>query len=111
LTRSNGSPPAFLPARPITQADLAALAERVRRRVLRWFRMQRLLAAAAAADMLAWVNSGFSGSHSLTAMCRAISRVLSTCCGTAPGRLLTAVENGGAGRSKMVALGGGDESR
>ena len=53
-------PPAFLPARPITQADLAALTERVRRRVLRWFRMQRLLAAAAAADMLAWVNSGFS---------------------------------------------------
>jgi hypothetical protein len=54
------APPAFLPARPITQADLAALTERVRRRVLRWFRMQRLLAAAAAADMLARVNSGFS---------------------------------------------------
>ena len=53
-------PPAFLPARPINQADLAALTERVRRRVIRWFRMQRLLAAAAAADMLAWVNSGFS---------------------------------------------------
>ena len=53
-------PPAFLPTRPITQADLAALTERVRRRVLRWFRMQRLLAAAAATDMLAWVNSGFS---------------------------------------------------
>jgi hypothetical protein len=54
------TPPAFLPARPITQADLAALTERVRRRVLRWFRMQRLLHAAAAADMLAWENSGFS---------------------------------------------------
>ena len=54
------APPAFLPARPITQADLAALTERVRRRVIRWFRMQRLLDAAAAADMLAWENTGFS---------------------------------------------------
>jgi hypothetical protein len=54
------APPAFLPARPITQADLAALTERVRRRVIRWFRMQRLLDAAAATDMLAWENSGFS---------------------------------------------------
>ena len=54
------TPPAFLPARPITSADLAALTERVRRRVIRWFRMQRLLDAAAAADMLACENSGFS---------------------------------------------------
>ena len=54
------APPAFVPARPINQADLAALTERVRRRVIRWFRMQRLLDAAAAADMLAWQNSGFS---------------------------------------------------
>jgi hypothetical protein len=54
------APPAFLPARPITSADLAALTERVRRRVIRWFRMQRLLDAAAAAEMLAWENSGFS---------------------------------------------------
>jgi len=30
-----------LSARPITQADLAALTEKVRRRVVRWFRMQR----------------------------------------------------------------------
>ena len=29
------SPPAFLPARPITQVDLAALAERARHRVIR----------------------------------------------------------------------------
>ena len=43
-----------------TQAGLAALTERVRRRVIRWFRMQRLLDGAAAADMLAWENSGFS---------------------------------------------------
>jgi len=54
------APPAFLPARPINQADLAALTERVRRRVIRWFRRMGLLDAAAAADMLAWENSGFS---------------------------------------------------
>jgi hypothetical protein len=54
------TPPAFLPARPITQTDLVTLTERVRRRVVRWFRAQRLLDAAAAADMLAWENSGFS---------------------------------------------------
>ncbi|MFO0191153.1 MAG: transposase [Planctomycetia bacterium] len=57
---TGGGPPAFLPARPITQADLAALTEKVRRRVVRWFRMQRLLDADAAADMLARENSGFS---------------------------------------------------
>ncbi|MFM8890467.1 MAG: transposase, partial [Planctomycetia bacterium] len=54
------APPAFIPARPITQADLAALAERVRRRVVRWFRRAGLLDAAAAAEMLAWGDSGFS---------------------------------------------------
>ncbi len=54
------TPPTFLPARPISQANLAALTERVRRRAIRWFRMQRLLDAAAAADMLAWENSGVS---------------------------------------------------
>jgi hypothetical protein len=52
--------PKFLPARPATQPDLAALTERVRRRVIRWFRLTRLLDAAAAADMIAWENSGFS---------------------------------------------------
>jgi hypothetical protein len=55
-----GAPPAFLPARPITQADLATVTERVRRRVIRWFRLAHLLDASAAADMLAWENSGFS---------------------------------------------------
>ncbi len=53
-------PSAFLPARPITQVHLASLTEKVRRRVVPWFRMQRLFAVAAAADMLAWENSGFS---------------------------------------------------
>ena len=52
--------PAFLSAHPINQADLAALTERVRRRVIRWFMLARLLDASAAADMLAWENSGFS---------------------------------------------------
>jgi len=54
------TPPPFLPARPISQADLAALAERVRRRVIRWFRLAHLLDGSAAAAMLAWENSGFS---------------------------------------------------
>jgi len=54
------TPPAFLPARPITQADLATVTERVRRRMIRWFRLAGLLGAAAAADMLAWDNSGCS---------------------------------------------------
>jgi hypothetical protein len=53
------TPPAFLPARPITHIHLGALTERVRRRVIRWFRLAGLLDAAAAADMLAWENSGF----------------------------------------------------
>ena len=66
------APPAFLPVRLITAADLAALTKRVRRRVIRWFRLARLLDAAAAADMLAWENSGFSvdatcPDHTLTA--------------------------------------------
>jgi hypothetical protein len=56
----SGTPPAFLPARPITHVHLAALTERVRCRVIRWFSRSRLLDAAAAADMLAWENSGFS---------------------------------------------------
>ncbi|MBM4013169.1 MAG: hypothetical protein FJ286_17720 [Planctomycetes bacterium] len=51
---------AFLPARPVTPADLLALTERVRTRLVRWFRRHRLLDAEAAADMLAWENSGFS---------------------------------------------------
>ena len=33
----------FLPAQPITPAHLAPLAKRVRRRVIRWFRLTRLL--------------------------------------------------------------------
>jgi hypothetical protein len=36
---------AFLPARPISPADLAALAERVRRRLVRWFRHRQIIDA------------------------------------------------------------------
>ena len=51
--------PAFLPARPINQADLAALTDRVRRRVIRWFRLTRLRdTAAAAAEASAQVSRG-----------------------------------------------------
>ena len=53
-------PPAFLPVRPISQADLATVTERVRRRVIRWFRLAHLLDASAAADMFARENSEFS---------------------------------------------------
>jgi len=51
---------AFLPARPVTPADLLALTERVRTRLVRWFLRHGFLDAEAAADMLAWQNSGFS---------------------------------------------------
>ena len=54
------TPPTFLPARPISQSDLAALTEPGFRRVIGWFRLARRLDVAAAADMLAWENSGFS---------------------------------------------------
>jgi len=53
-------PPAFLPTRPLTAADLTALTERVRRRVIAFFKRQGFLDAHAAADMLAWEHSGFS---------------------------------------------------
>ena len=55
------TPPTFLPARPISQSDLAALTERVRRRVIRWFRMRRLLDVAAAAGMRQEAAAGGHG--------------------------------------------------
>jgi hypothetical protein len=57
---SDGYSAEFFLARPITTADLATLTERVRCCVVRWFRMQRLLDADAAADMVARENSRFS---------------------------------------------------
>ncbi len=50
----------FIPARPITPADLEVLERRVRRRLIGWFRRQGALDAEAAADMLSWEHSGFS---------------------------------------------------
>lgn len=68
----------------MTQVHLAALTERVRRRVVGWFRMQQLFDADAAADMLAWENSVFSVDESvrITLMnpdVRAIFGVSNTC--------------------------------
>jgi hypothetical protein len=57
---NSDGPPAFLPVPPIAQVHLVTLTERVRRRVIRWFRLAHLLDASAAADMFAWENSGFS---------------------------------------------------
>jgi len=54
------TPPTFLLAQVITHVHLAALTERVRRRMIRWFRLARRLDGAAAANMLAWENNGFS---------------------------------------------------
>jgi hypothetical protein len=51
---------AFLPCRPITPDDLAALTQRVRRRLIRWYKRRGFLDAEAAADLLAWNPSGFS---------------------------------------------------
>ncbi len=79
--------PAFLPARPINQADLAALTERVHRRVIRWFRMQRRPPPTCSPGRTAGFQSTpVCGSRSSTATCRAIFRAWSTCCGTYGGR-------------------------
>jgi hypothetical protein len=51
---------AFLPSRPISPADLTTLTERVRHRLVCWFRRRHLIDGKAAADMLTWQNSGFS---------------------------------------------------
>jgi hypothetical protein len=48
----------FLPATPVSSADLTTLTDRVRSRTVRWFLRHGLLDAAA--DILAWQNSGFS---------------------------------------------------
>jgi hypothetical protein len=38
--------PVFIPARPLSLAEPASFPERVQRRVIRWFRLARLLDAA-----------------------------------------------------------------
>lgn len=45
---------------PITPADLEALTERVRRRLIRWYKRPGFLDTKAAADVLSWNPSGFS---------------------------------------------------
>ena len=55
------TPPTFLPARPISQSDLAALTERVQRRVIRWFRLTRLLDASTSAGMRQEAAAGGHG--------------------------------------------------
>ena len=50
----------FHSARPLSASDLAAVTQRVRRRLVRWFCRQGFLRREAAADMLAWQHSGFS---------------------------------------------------
>ena len=59
-SRHEGQGAEFLSARPVTPADLLTLTQRVRTRLVRWFRRHGLLDAEAAAGMLAWENSGFS---------------------------------------------------
>jgi hypothetical protein len=87
------APPAVLPARSITQADLAAVTKRVLRGVIRWLSRSRLLDVAAAADMLAWEHSGLSsmpvsGSRSFVSNCVTSVSPWSISCGTVPGRLV-----------------------
>jgi len=55
-----GGDVAFHQARPLSAAGLATVTERVRRRLVRWFRRKKFLSREAAADMLAWQHSGFS---------------------------------------------------
>jgi len=50
----------FLPPQPITPGDPDTLTERVRTRLIRWFKRAGLLDAEAASDMLSWQHSGFS---------------------------------------------------
>ena len=50
----------FLPAVTPTPQETAAIAEQVRRRVLRWFAHSDLLDADNARNMLGWDNAGFS---------------------------------------------------
>jgi len=50
----------FHAARPLTASDLAKVTQRVRLRLVRWFRRKGFLSSEAAADMLTWQHSGFS---------------------------------------------------
>jgi hypothetical protein len=66
-------------AQPIAQADLAMLAERARRRIVRWFKRRGFLDARAAANMLRWKNSGFFGGRFSSASRSSIATCLWNC--------------------------------
>ena len=87
------APPVFLPARPITQADLATVTERVRCRVIRFLQArspaQRFCGSrhARLGEQRVFHRRFSCGSRSSSATCRATSRAWNTCCGTVPGPL------------------------
>jgi hypothetical protein len=58
--RAAGGGVTFHAARPLTASDLAAVTQRVRLRLVRWFRRKGFLSREAAAHMLIWQHSGFS---------------------------------------------------
>ena len=58
--RVEGNGVTFHAARPLTASDLATVTQRVRLRLVRWFRRKGFLSREAAADMLTWQHSGFS---------------------------------------------------
>jgi hypothetical protein len=58
--RAAGGGVTFHAARPLTASGLVAVTQRVRLRLVRWFRRKGFLSREAAADMLIWQHSGFS---------------------------------------------------
>jgi hypothetical protein len=55
-----GSGVTYHAARPLTAAELAKVTQRVRLRLVRWFRRKGFLSREATADMLTWQHSGVS---------------------------------------------------
>ena len=58
--RAAGGGVTFHAARPLTASELTAVTQRVRLRLVRWFRRKGFLSREAAAHMLIWQHSGFS---------------------------------------------------
>ena len=69
----------FLPAVASTPQEIAAIAEQMRRRVLRWFARSGLLDADDARDMLVWHSGWFSHDASVISA-GATGQGLSGCC-------------------------------
>ena len=63
--RAAGGGVTFHAARPLTASDLAAVTQRVRLRLVRWFHRKGFLSREAAAHMLIWQHSGFSVDESV----------------------------------------------